>query len=122
MDEMMGLSKGEWSWVHMDDLLVYSTTFDKHLKHLEEMFRWIHKRELYVKLTKCEFVRAKMEDLGLIIVNDGMQTDLKKIESGRGEAAKELEGAAELPWVGLVLPAFHMQLLSCCESPVQAHK
>ena len=42
MDEMMGLSKGEWSWVHMDDLLVYSTTFNEHLKHLKETFRQIH--------------------------------------------------------------------------------
>ena len=43
MDKMMGSSKGEWSWVHMDDLLVYSTTFNKHLKHLKETCRWIHK-------------------------------------------------------------------------------
>ena len=41
MDEMMGLSKGEWSWVHMDDLLVYSTTFNEHLEHLKETFRRI---------------------------------------------------------------------------------
>jgi hypothetical protein len=43
MDKMMGSSKGEWSWVHMDDLLVYSTTFNEHLKHLKETFRQIHK-------------------------------------------------------------------------------
>ena len=41
MDEMMGSSKGEWLWVYMDDLLVYSTTFDEHLKHLKETFRRI---------------------------------------------------------------------------------
>src|SRR3546814_9431571 len=78
---MMGSSKGEWSWVHMDDLLVYSTTFNKHLEHLKEMFRQIHEQELYIKLTKCKFVRAKMEYLGHIIGNDGTQMDLKKIES-----------------------------------------
>ncbi|ELR21676.1 uncharacterized protein ACA1_231130 [Acanthamoeba castellanii str. Neff] len=30
---------------------------------------------------KCKFVRAKMEYLGHIISNDGIQTDLKKIKS-----------------------------------------
>ena len=102
MDEMMGLSKGEWSWVHMDDLLVYSTTFNEHLKHLKETFRQIHKQELYVKLTKCEFARAKMEYLGHIIGNDGIQTDPKKIESVR--KVRPLKNQKELQsFLGLAL-------------------
>jgi len=72
MDEMMGSSKGEWSWVHMDDLLVYSTTLNDHLNHLEETFRRIQEQGLYVKLMKCKFARAKMEYLGHIISNKGI--------------------------------------------------
>src|SRR3546814_19028082 len=80
---MMGSSKGEWSWVHMDDLLVYSTTFNKHLKHLKETFRQIHKQELYIKLTKCKFTRAKMEYLSHIISNNRIQTDPKRSDERR---------------------------------------
>ena len=70
---------------------------------------------------KCKFVRAKMEYLGHIIGNNGIQTDLKKIKSVH--KARPPKNRKELrSFLGLVLPAFHTQLLSRRESPVQAHK
>ena len=62
-----------------------------------------------------------MEYLSHIIGNNGIQMDPKKIES-MCEARLLKNWKELLPWVGLVLLAFHMQLLSCCESPVQAHE
>ena len=81
MDEMMGSMQGEWSWIHMDDLLVYSKTFDDHLQHLEETFKRIRERNLFIKIGKCEFAPKSMEYLGHVISNNGIGMDPKKVKA-----------------------------------------
>jgi len=43
MDSMISEVKGKWAWVHIDDLLIYSLTWEEHLKHMEETFKHLHK-------------------------------------------------------------------------------
>ena len=41
--------------VFMDDILVYSWSREKHEQHLRIVLQILRKRELFVKLKKCEF-------------------------------------------------------------------
>ena len=41
--------------VFFDDILVYSRTWEEHLRHLDEVMGILDKQELYAKLSKCEF-------------------------------------------------------------------
>ena len=41
--------------VFIDDILVYSQSREKHEQHLRIVLQILRKRELFVKLKKCEF-------------------------------------------------------------------
>ena len=45
--------------VYFDDILVYSKTFDDHVKHLIVVFETLRDSKLYGKLTKCYFCKKK---------------------------------------------------------------
>jgi len=66
--------------VFFDDVLVYSKNEEEHLKHLEQVLELMRENQLYGKQTKCEFLKNKIEFLGHIISNMGIQTDSNKIE------------------------------------------
>jgi len=46
--------------VYFDDILVYSKTFDDHVKHLIVVFETLRDSKLYGKLTKCYFCKKKV--------------------------------------------------------------
>ena len=49
---------------YMDDILVYSKTFDEHLEHLNRVLRAINEEGFKLKLTKCRFARSSVNYLG----------------------------------------------------------
>lgn len=63
---------------YLDDLLVFSGSFDDHLSNLEEVFRRL--REVGVKLnpSKCEFAKSEVAFLGHRISASGIATDPDK--------------------------------------------
>jgi len=58
MDSMISDVKGKWAWVHIDDLLIYSPTWEEHLKHMDEAFKHLHKEGITLKISKCELIKA----------------------------------------------------------------
>lgn len=67
--------------VYLDDINVYSKTFDEHVTHLEEVFRRLSNAGLKLKPTKCHFAKQELKFLGHVISQAGIATDPKKIES-----------------------------------------
>jgi len=72
MDSMILDVKGKWAWIHIDDLLIYSPTWEEHLKHMEETFKCLGKEGITLKISKCKLVKAQLEYLGHIVSNDGV--------------------------------------------------
>ena len=58
--------------VYLDDILVYSRTKAEHLEHLEIVLQILKENQLYGKLSKCEFMKHKIEYLGHVISNKGI--------------------------------------------------
>ena len=65
--------------VFFDDILIYSKTWEEHLKHLDEILSILEEHSLYTKMSKCEFGMKKMLYLGHIISGEGVQVDMEKI-------------------------------------------
>ena len=43
--------------VYLDDIMIYSRTYNDHLHHLEKVFERLKEHKLYAKLKKCEFAK-----------------------------------------------------------------
>lgn len=58
---------------------MYSADWSSHLTHLAEVLKLLHHHVLYAKLSKCSFDQLKMEYLGHIVSEKGVEMDPQKI-------------------------------------------
>jgi hypothetical protein len=67
--------------VFFDDILVYNSTYEDHLIHLEQVFQLLHKDQWKVKLSKFDFAKREISYLGYIISAAGVSTCPAKISA-----------------------------------------
>ena len=67
--------------VYLDDILVYSRTWEDHLRDVGEVLARLRDSQLYAKMSKCEFGKESVEFLGHVVSNMGVQVDAKKVEA-----------------------------------------
>ena len=61
--------------VFIDDILVYSGSSEEHSEHLRIVLQTLRERQLYAKLSKCQFWLDKVEFLGHVILAKGVSVD-----------------------------------------------
>ncbi|TIB06886.1 hypothetical protein E3P89_04152 [Wallemia ichthyophaga] len=66
--------------VYIDDILIFSKTYEEHLKHLDAVLMKLKKNGLYGKLSKCEFAMKQVEFLGYVIDQHGVQPRDDKVK------------------------------------------
>ena len=66
---------------YLDDIIVFSKTEEEHLQHLEEIFEWLQKAGLKLKLQKCSSFRKHIQYLGHLISDEGIQPLPEKLKS-----------------------------------------
>ena len=67
--------------IYLDDILIYSRSWEDHKRHIAEVLDRLRAHQLYAKVSKCEFGKSKVEFLGHVVSNDGVAVDQKKIEA-----------------------------------------
>ncbi|CAC5403244.1 Retrovirus-related Pol polyprotein from transposon gypsy,Retrovirus-related Pol polyprotein from transposon 297,Retrovirus-related Pol polyprotein from transposon 17.6,Transposon Ty3-I Gag-Pol polyprotein,Transposon Ty3-G Gag-Pol polyprotein,Retrovirus-related Pol polyprotein from transposon opus,Retrovirus-related Pol polyprotein from transposon 412 [Mytilus coruscus] len=67
--------------VYVDDILIFSKTFEEHLRHLEQVFSRLRDANLTLKPTKCEFAVKEVKYLGHILSKHGVQVDPSKTDA-----------------------------------------
>ena len=72
---------GKFMLVYFDDILVYNTNSDNHLKHMETVFRVLQGHQLFAKRSKCTFAVKVIDYLGHSIIEHGVKMDKHKIEA-----------------------------------------
>ena len=73
----------DFATAYLDDILVFSSTFEEHLAHLNVIFEKLRKHKLKLKLKKCGFLKTETNYLGFIINKNGIKPDQKKVEAIR---------------------------------------
>ena len=66
--------------VFIDDILIYSKSWEAHLQHLREVFTLLQQHQFKVKLSKCAFAQQQVHYLGHIISGAGVATDPSKVK------------------------------------------
>ena len=67
--------------LYLDDIIIFSSTFDEHLSRLDSVFQRLHEAKLKLKASKCHFLKDRIKYLGHIVSKDGIHTDPEKIAS-----------------------------------------
>ena len=80
MDRVFKNYKGKFVNVYLDDITVYSQTFEDHIQHLKLIFEKLREVDLKLGKDKCEFAKTELHLLGHIIGREGRKPDPAKIE------------------------------------------
>ena len=67
--------------IFIDDILVYSGSSEEHSEHLRIVLQTLRERQLYAKLSKCQFWLDRVAFLGHVISAKGVSVDPQKIEA-----------------------------------------
>jgi len=67
--------------VYLNDILIYSNTFEEYVEHVSKVLELLEVHNLYVKGEKCTFHVTKVEFLGYEVSNEGIFMDSSKIQA-----------------------------------------
>ena len=68
---------------YLDDILVYSNTFEEHIEHVNKVLQALSKANIFLDINKCEFHNQRVKYLGLIVSTEGIQMDEEKVSAIR---------------------------------------
>ncbi len=71
----------QWVIVYIDDILIYSETYEEHVKHVRTVLKRLMQHQLYAKTEKCEFHQKTISFLGYVISSGGVAMDEQKVRA-----------------------------------------
>ena len=84
-ERLMGRILAGLTWkvclIYLDDIIVYSKSFEEHLNALEEVFTRLFEANLKLSPKKCNMFQKSVTFLGHMISEHGIATDLDKIKA-----------------------------------------
>ena len=69
--------------MYIDDVIIYSTTEDEHIKHLDDVFATLSRFGLRLRPAKCKLLKDKLTFLGHQISAQGVTKDPEKVSAVR---------------------------------------
>ena len=86
-----------FAFMYLDNVLVFSETYDDHLHHLNIVFEKFQKAGLKIKLSKCQFFKSHLHYSGHRISANGVEPLPEKREAIRNLApAKNVDEACHI--------------------------
>lgn len=81
IDNVLGHDLEPHVFVYLDDVVIVTQTFEKHLSVLEEVFRRLREAKISVSWEKCQFCRSEMKYLGYVVDKNGLHVDPDKVKA-----------------------------------------
>ena len=66
---------------YLDDLIIFSSTFEQHLERLQMVFDRLVDADLKLKPSKCSLFQRKVKFLGSIVSGEGIEPDPEKVQA-----------------------------------------
>src|SRR5271155_2956486 len=80
MDHLFYDIKDKYILVYLDDINIFSTTFEEHLEHLKEILERFRQANLKLNMEKCHFCQKELIFLRHTISAEGILPDLTKVD------------------------------------------
>lgn len=81
MDDVLREFIGKICHIYIDDIIIFSKTFEEHMEHIKIILETLRKANFRVQPDKSEFIKNEVEFLGFVVSKDGLHPNPKKIES-----------------------------------------
>lgn len=82
IDRVLGSDLEENIFVYLDDIIIISDTYEKHLEILDKVFSRLTEAGLTVNREKCKFFRSELKYLGYVIDSEqGLRVDPDKVKA-----------------------------------------
>ena len=73
INHILGPSRWQYALAYIDDVIIYSKTFDDHLKHLNEICQLLKQARFRLNPEKCEIAQRQIDYLGHRIENGNIR-------------------------------------------------
>src|SRR5438045_7209189 len=80
MNKVLGDSIHKYVMVYFDDVIIYSKSFEEHLRHIEDVLNRIRRVNLRLKVKKCHFGASELQFLKHVVGKDGVKPNPEKVE------------------------------------------
>src|SRR5438552_19124697 len=80
MDRILYDIKNKYVLVYLDDINIYSTTFEEYMKYFQEILERFQQANLKLNLEKCQFCKKELAFLGHIVNAKRIQPDPGKVD------------------------------------------
>lgn len=81
IDRMLGHDLHPHVFVYLDDIIVVASTFDEHLRILEEVLKRLRAANLTINEEKSHFCKNSLKYLGYVVDSRGLHVDSEKVDS-----------------------------------------
>ncbi|XP_037773064.1 uncharacterized protein LOC119568596 [Penaeus monodon] len=79
MNVVLSSVLGRHTLAYLDDVIIYSHSFDQHLQHLDETLQLLSLAGLKLNMGKCQFAATTIDFLGFTISPDGVSPNRDKV-------------------------------------------
>ena len=87
MNKALGGIQHKFAVAYLDDVLIYSKTFEDHLEHIETVFSRLRDAGLKLKMSKCDFLKREVNYLGHVVSASGVKPGPEKVSAIKRLAA-----------------------------------
>ena len=85
----------DFAAAYLDDLIIYSNTWENHLKHVRVILQRLREAGLTVKPTKCQFGMKRCVYLGHVVGGGTVQPEASKVETVKHSRFQKLRSKSE---------------------------
>lgn len=83
MNKVLEGTIGKYTYVYVDDIIIYSPTFEDHMKHIEDVLIRLKKAGLTINTEKSLFAQTELDFLGHRITAKGVTMQEEKVKAIR---------------------------------------
>ena len=80
MDELLHIFISKCVIFYLDDTLIFTQSWELHVKHLQQLFDTLQQHRLYMNMEKCSFTMTNIKYFGYVIVSIGIHVDPVKVQ------------------------------------------
>lgn len=81
IDNVLGMDLEPFVFIYLDDAIIVTQTFEKHLEILEEVFKRLAAANLTLNKDKCRFCQPELRYLGYVVDANGLRVDPDKVKA-----------------------------------------